>query len=222
MAFQFISDSEAVEELKNKFYDIDKAIKDFYVYNKGDLSIYSTMSLDRFTKYEEMLNTIETTGFIKIDNCFYQEIDCRLRDILTYDEFRYIQFLTIFGARYLFRYSSEQIADVLKYSKKEVNNIHRSVYIKIGKDKRIKQIIRISNRDTSEDLDYELTKSINSMDISERSYNVLRKAGIKYIYDVSKMSISEIRKLKGAGNKTVQEIVQYMDNYGYPLKKWKK
>lgn len=219
MSFKFIPDSEAVEELKNKFYDIDKAIKDFYIHNKGDLSIYSTMPLDKLTKYEEMFNTVETTGFIKIDNCFYQEIDCRLRDILTYDEFRYIQFLSIFGTRYLFRYTTDQISDVLKYSNKEINNIHRSVFSKIRKDKRIKQIIRISNRDISEDLDYELAKSINSMDISERSYNVLRKAGIKYIYDVSKMSISEIRKLKGAGNKVVQEIVQYMDNYGYPLKK---
>lgn len=214
MSFEFIQDSDAVEELRNKFYDIDKVIKDFYVHNNNDLLMYDTMSLDNFTKYQEMFDPT-----LKIDNCYCQKIECRLREILTYDEFRYVQFLSIFGGKYLFRYTSDQIADVLKYPKKELNNICRSAYSKIAKDKQIKQIIRISNRDTSKDLDRELAKSINSMDISERSYNVLRKAGIKYVYDVSKMSISEIRKIKGAGNKVVDEIVQCMINdYGCSLK----
>lgn len=224
MNFNMDITEEDIIEFKNICHDIDEAIKEFYINGKGDLSKYSTTISYNEPKNEDMIRTIyyyahgyrEIAESLNIDDRYNPDIDKRLKEILTYEEFRYTQFLFILGIRCLSRFSIEQI---LGYTNEEIETIHRSMFDKIKKDKRIRQIVRISNRDTSEDLDCELAKSINSMDISERSYNVLRKAGIKYVYDVSKMSISEIRKIKGAGNKVVDEIVQCMINdYGCSLK----
>ena len=224
MNFNMDITEEDIIEFKNICHDIDEAIKEFYINGKGDLSKYSTTISYNKPKNEDMIRTIyyyapgyrEIADSLNIDDRYNPNIDKRLKEILTYEEFRYTQFLFILGVRCLDIFSIEQI---LGYTKEETKIIHRSMFDKIKKDKRIRQIVRISNRDTSADLDCELAKSINSMDISERSYNVLRKAGIKYVYDVSKMSISEIRKIKGAGNKVVDEIVQCMINdYGCSLK----
>ena len=224
MNFNMDITEEDIIEFKNICHDIDEAIKEFYINGKGDLSKYSTTISYNKPKNEDMIRTIyyyapgyrEIADSLNIDDRYNPDIDKRLKEILTYEEFRYTQFLFILGIRCLDIFSIEQI---LGYTNEEIETIHRSMFDKIKKDKRIRQIVRISNRDTSEDLDCELAKSINSMDISERSYNVLRKAGIKYVYDVSKMSISEIRKIKGAGNKVVGEIVQCMINdYGCSLK----
>ena len=224
MSFNMDITEEDIIEFKNICHDIDEAIKEFYINGKGDLSKYSTTISYNKPKNEDMIRTIyyyapgyrEIADSLNIDDRYNPDIDKRLKEILTYEEFRYTQFLFILGVRCLDIFSIEQI---LGYTNEEIETIHRSMFDKIKKDKRIRQIVRISNRDTSEDLDCELAKSINSMDISERSYNVLRKAGIKYVYDVSKMSISEIRKIKGAGNKVVNEIVQCMINdYGCSLK----
>lgn len=224
MNFNMDITEEDIIEFKNICHDIDEAIKEFYINGKGDLSKYSTTISYNKPKNEDMIRTIyyyapgyrEIADSLNIDDRYNPDIDKRLKEILTYEEFRYTQFLFILGVRCLDIFSIEQI---LGYTNEEIETIHRSMFDKIKKDKRIRQIVRISNRDTSEDLDCELAKSINSMDISERSYNVLRKAGIKYVYDVSKMSISEIRKIKGAGNKVVNEIVQCMINdYGCSLK----
>lgn len=224
MSFNMDITEEDIIEFKNICHDIDEAIKEFYINGKGDLSKYSTTISYNKPKNEDMIRTIyyyapgyrEIADSLNIDDRYNPDIDKRLKEILTYEEFRYTQFLFILGVRCLDIFSIEQI---LGYTNEEIETIHRSMFDKIKKDKRIRQIVRISNRDTSKDLDRELAKSINSMDISERSYNVLRKAGIKYVYDVSKMSISEIRKIKGAGNKVVGEIVQCMINdYGCSLK----
>lgn len=224
MNFNMDITEEDIIEFKNICHDIDEAIKEFYINGKGDLSKYSTTISYNEPKNEDMIRTIyyyapgyrEIADSLNIDDRYNPDIDKRLKEILTYEEFRYTQFLFILGIRCLTIFSIEQI---LGYTNEEIETIHRSMFDKIKKDKRIRQIVRISNRDTSEDLNCELAKSINSMDISERSYNVLRKAGIKYVYDVSKMSISEIRKIKGAGNKVVGEIVQCMINdYGCSLK----
>lgn len=224
MNFNMYITEEDIIEFKNICHDIDEAIKEFYINGKGDLSKYSTTISYNKPKNEDMIRTIyyyapgyrEIADSLNIDDRYNPDIDKRLKEILTYEEFRYTQFLFILGVRCLDIFSIEQI---LGYTNEEIETIHRSMFDKIKKDKRIRQIVRISNRDTSKDLDRELAKSINSMDISERSYNVLRKAGIKYVYDVSKMSISEIRKIKGAGNKVVDEIVQCMINdYGCSLK----
>lgn len=224
MSFNMDITEEDIIEFKNICHDIDEAIKEFYINGKGDLSKYSTTISYNMPKNEDMIRSIyyyapgyrEIADSLNIDDRYNPDIDKRLKEILTYEEFRYTQFLFILGTRCLIIFSIEQI---LGYTNEETEIIHRSIFNKIKKDKRIRQIVRISNRDSSEDLNCELAKSINSMDISERSYNVLRKAGIKYVYDVSKMSISEIRKIKGAGNKVVDEIVQCMnDNYGCSLK----
>lgn len=224
MDYNTTNTEEDIVGFKKICHDIDKAIKEFYNNGKGDLPKYGTTFSYNITKNEYIIRSIyyyvsgyrEMAYSIKIDDRYNPEIDNRLKEILTYEEFRYTQFKFILGGSYMLGYSIEQI---LGYTNEETNIIHRSIFNKIGKDKRIRQIVRISNRDSSEDLNCELAKSINSMDISERSYNVLRKAGIKYVYDVSKMSISEIRKIKGVGNKVVNEIVQCMINdYGCSLK----
>jgi len=213
------------------------AVKDYEffcnstVYN-DDSPTSCMISVRVSSNLEEMLKTIfeSISGYkikdsFKLDKRFITNIEQTLLGILTKEEYDYIQYR--FGIDFEFKLTYDELLKgfKIKYgcSEKELDKIRRSAFKKIQTNKWIKRYIKISNRDCSEDLDYKLARSINSMDISERTYKVLFNAGIKYVYDVSKMSLDDIASLKGAGKITISEIARcmYMD-YHIQLKEGKK
>lgn len=62
-----------------------------------------------------------------------------------------------------------------------------------------------------------LNKSIEELDFSVRSYNCLKKSNVNTLKDLLQYSNEEIMKIKNLGKKSLDEIKEKMDKYGYAL-----
>ena len=60
---------------------------------------------------------------------------------------------------------------------------------------------------------------IEEMDLSVRSYNCLKRAGINTIQDLVKKSRSDMFKVRNLGAKSVEEVIQKLESYGFTLRK---
>ena len=60
---------------------------------------------------------------------------------------------------------------------------------------------------------------IEEMDLSVRSYNCLKRAGINTIQDLVKKSRSDMFKVRNLGAKSVEEVIQKLESYGFSLRK---
>ncbi len=60
---------------------------------------------------------------------------------------------------------------------------------------------------------------IEEMDLSVRSYNCLKRAGINTIQDLLKKSKNDMFKVRNLGAKSVEEVIQKLDSYGFSLRK---
>ena len=58
-------------------------------------------------------------------------------------------------------------------------------------------------------------KSIETMELSARSYNSLKKSNILYIGDLILMNKNNIKNIKNLGKKSFDEIISCLDNLGY-------
>lgn len=63
-----------------------------------------------------------------------------------------------------------------------------------------------------------LEMGIEDMDLSVRSNNCLRRAGIMTIEDLVKKSKDEMLKVKNLGSKSLDEIIKKLENYGLSLR----
>ena len=60
---------------------------------------------------------------------------------------------------------------------------------------------------------------IEEMDLSVRSYNCLKRAGLNTIQDLLKKSKSDMFKVRNLGAKSVEEVIQKLESYGFSLRK---
>ncbi|MBP3619585.1 MAG: DNA-directed RNA polymerase subunit alpha [Clostridia bacterium] len=60
---------------------------------------------------------------------------------------------------------------------------------------------------------------IEEMDLSVRSYNCLKRAGINTIQDLLKKTRADMFKVRNLGAKSVEEVIQKLEGYGFQLKK---
>ena len=60
---------------------------------------------------------------------------------------------------------------------------------------------------------------IEEMDLSVRSYNCLKRAGINTIQDLLKKSKSDMFKVRNLGAKSVEEVINKLESYGFSLRK---
>lgn len=63
-----------------------------------------------------------------------------------------------------------------------------------------------------------LSKPLEELDLSVRSYNSLRRAGRDTIGKVADMSLSELSKVRNLGRKSQEEVVAKLAEYGLRLK----
>ena len=59
--------------------------------------------------------------------------------------------------------------------------------------------------------------SLDSLELTVRSYNALKRAGINTIDELRKLSIDELRNIRNLGQKCFEEIVSKLANKGYVL-----
>lgn len=60
---------------------------------------------------------------------------------------------------------------------------------------------------------------IEEMDLSVRSYNCLKRAGVNTVEDLIKKSRGDMLKVKNLGIKSIDEVIQKLESYGLSLRK---
>ena len=63
-----------------------------------------------------------------------------------------------------------------------------------------------------------LEMSIEDMDLSVRSYNCLKRAGIQTVEDLTKKSEDDMLKVRNLGRKSLDEVISKLRSYGLDLK----
>ena len=60
---------------------------------------------------------------------------------------------------------------------------------------------------------------IEELDLTVRSFNCLKKAGIEDVSQLASLSLNELLKIKNLGKKSLDEILEKMKDLGYDLEK---
>ncbi len=63
-----------------------------------------------------------------------------------------------------------------------------------------------------------LEMNIEDMDLSVRSYNCLKRAGIHTVEDLTKKSEDDMLKVRNLGRKSLDEVIHKLESYGLSLK----
>ena len=61
--------------------------------------------------------------------------------------------------------------------------------------------------------------SIDDLDLSVRSYNCLKRAGVNTVSDLVSKTEEEMMKVRNLGRKSLEEVVQKLESMGLSLKK---
>ena len=116
---------------------------------------------------------------------------------------------------------SVELEDVLSYAV-ELLQRHLAPFADIGN-----QMEHLRGTDEEELIEEEEAENsekekrdvrIEDLDLSVRSNNGLKKAGIETLGQLGVKSITEISKIKNLGRKSIQEILVKLEEYGYEIK----
>ena len=64
-----------------------------------------------------------------------------------------------------------------------------------------------------------LEMTIEELDLSVRSFNCLKRAGINTVEDLINKSEAEMMKVRNLGRKSLEEVVAKLDSLGFKLTK---
>ena len=84
-------------------------------------------------------------------------------------------------------------------------------------DEAKKAEIMVERKETIRDRVLEMT--IEDLDLSVRSFNCLKRAGINTVEDLTNRTESEMIKVKNLGKKSLEEVINKLQGLGLELKK---
>ena len=64
-----------------------------------------------------------------------------------------------------------------------------------------------------------LEMTIEELDLSVRSFNCLKRAGINTVEDLTQMSEDDMMKVRNLGRKSIDEVVAKLNSLGFDLKR---
>jgi DNA-directed RNA polymerase subunit alpha len=64
-----------------------------------------------------------------------------------------------------------------------------------------------------------LDLTIDELDLSVRSFNCLKRAGINTVEDLINKTEEEMMKVRNLGRKSLEEVIAKLDSFGFTLKK---
>mgnify|MGYP003452466763 FL=1 len=63
-----------------------------------------------------------------------------------------------------------------------------------------------------------LEMTIEELDLSVRSYNCLKRAGINTVEELTEKTESDMMKVRNLGKKSLEEVIQKLEELGFSLK----
>lgn len=114
---------------------------------------------------------------------------------------------------------SIEIRDALSYAV-ELLKLHLDPFLEIGnkmENLRTEAEEELEGPVSSMKDDLNSNIKIEELDLTVRSFNCLKKAGIEEVGQLAKLSLNELLKIKNLGRKSLDEILEKMKELGYDL-----
>lgn len=115
---------------------------------------------------------------------------------------------------------SIEIRDAVSYAV-ELLKLHLDPFLEIGnkmenlRDDDEEEIEEIENTQIIDDKSQDM--KIEELDLTVRSFNCLKKAGIEDVAQLASLTMNELLKIKNLGKKSLEEILEKMKDLGYDL-----
>ncbi len=92
---------------------------------------------------------------------------------------------------------------------------HLNLFIDLSENARNAEIM-VTKEDDSKEKTLEMT--IEELDLSVRSFNCLKRAGINTVEDLTNKTEDEMMKVRNLGRKSLEEVFQKLEELGFALK----
>lgn len=92
---------------------------------------------------------------------------------------------------------------------------HLNLFIDLSENARTTEIM-VTKEDDSKEKTLEMT--IEELDLSVRSFNCLKRAGINTVEDLTNKTEDEMMKVRNLGRKSLEEVFQKLEELGFALK----
>jgi DNA-directed RNA polymerase subunit alpha len=97
----------------------------------------------------------------------------------------------------------------------KVLNEHLNLFIDLSENARNAEIM-VTKEDDSKEKTLEMT--IEELDLSVRSFNCLKRAGINTVEDLTNKTEEEMMKVRNLGRKSLEEVFQKLEELGFSLR----
>jgi len=94
---------------------------------------------------------------------------------------------------------------------------HLDLFVDLSGDSFAGDSIMVKKDDNGKEKVLEMT--IEELDLSVRSFNCLKRAGINTVEDLIKKSEEDMMKVRNLGRKSLEEVMEKIDELGYALRK---
>ncbi|NLL62664.1 MAG: DNA-directed RNA polymerase subunit alpha [Ruminococcaceae bacterium] len=98
----------------------------------------------------------------------------------------------------------------------KILNDHLALFIDLSAEELDDTILEKKEDDTKEKI---LEMTIEELDLSVRSFNCLKRAGINTVQDLTNRTEAEMMKVRNLGKKSLDEVVTKLDSLGFALRK---
>lgn len=180
----------------------------------GKGNLYMKITAERGRGYrpaEENKHDEQPIGVIPIDSIFtpvsratYQVEDTRVGQIANYDK------LTLD----VFTNGSIRPEEAVSLAAK-VFNEHLNIFIGLTDEAQSAEIMVEKEEDQKEKV---MEMTIEELDLSVRSYNCLKRAGINTVQELANKSEEDMMKVRNLGRKSLDEVKIKLDNLGLGLR----
>ena len=96
----------------------------------------------------------------------------------------------------------------------KIMNEHLNLFIDLSESAKNTEIMVTKEADKKEKV---LETTIEELDLSVRSYNCLKRAGINTVQDLTNKSENDMMKVRNLGRKSLEEVVAKLDSMGLTL-----
>ena len=98
----------------------------------------------------------------------------------------------------------------------KILNEHLNLFVDMSEDAKNEDIM-VEREDTKKERVLEMT--IEELDLSVRSFNCLKRAGIDNVEDLINRTEEDMIKVRNLGRKSLEEVIQKLHSLGLDLKK---
>ncbi len=98
----------------------------------------------------------------------------------------------------------------------KILNEHLNLFVDLSDEAKNIDILKVREEDK---MDKVLEMTIEELDLSVRSFNCLKRAGIDRVEDLVNRTEDEMIKVRNLGKKSLEEVIQKLDSLGLALRK---